>query len=229
MKTSSVVSSTSSSSSLLKPASPSLDAFFARVSPRKGRLIFALDATASREPMWDTAASLTGKMFDTAASIGALSIQLVFYRGLDECQASPFFTNATALKTSMTKVMCRSGETQIRRILQHALREHAKQAVGAVVFVGDCCEEIPSVLYSTARELTCPMFLFQEGRDPVASDVFRELAHITGGAHARVDHSAIDLLRDLLMAVAAFATGGVEALTRQRSDAAKLLLTQIRK
>jgi hypothetical protein len=73
------------------------------------------------------------------------------------------------------------------------------------------------------------MFLFQEGRDPVAADVFHELASITRGAHARFDHGAIALLRDLLMAVAAFAAGGVDALTSQNTSAARLLLTQLRK
>jgi hypothetical protein len=34
------------------------------VSGTRGRLIFALDATASREPMWDLACQLQGEMFN---------------------------------------------------------------------------------------------------------------------------------------------------------------------
>src|SRR4029077_8011790 len=51
------------------------------------RLVFALDATASREPTWDLACSLQSQMFSEVATIGGLSIQLAFYRGI-ECKAS---------------------------------------------------------------------------------------------------------------------------------------------
>jgi hypothetical protein len=53
-----------------------------------GRLIFALDATMSRQETWDMACSMQGDMFRTVASIGGLNVQLVYYRGLDECRAS---------------------------------------------------------------------------------------------------------------------------------------------
>jgi len=53
-----------------------------------GRLIFAIDATGSRERSWDLACQAQGEMFEEAARTGALSIQLVYYRGMRECQAS---------------------------------------------------------------------------------------------------------------------------------------------
>ena len=49
-----------------------------------GRLIFALDATASRQPTWDQACQLQGEMFVETAAIGGLNIQLVWYRGFGE-------------------------------------------------------------------------------------------------------------------------------------------------
>ena len=55
---------------------------------KRGRLIFALDATMSRQPTWDTACALQADMFREAASIGGLDIQLVYFRGLNECRAS---------------------------------------------------------------------------------------------------------------------------------------------
>src|ERR1051325_9321328 len=55
---------------------------------KRGRLIFALDATMSRQPTWDTACKLQGEMFREAGSVGGLDVQLVYFRGLNECRAS---------------------------------------------------------------------------------------------------------------------------------------------
>ena len=57
----------------------------ATLAPR-GRLIFALDATASRQPTWDRACQLQGDMFAAAAELGGLALQLVWYRGYGEFQ-----------------------------------------------------------------------------------------------------------------------------------------------
>ena len=51
-----------------------------------GRVIFALDATASRQPTWDTACMLQAEMFRETATIGGLDVQLVYYRGESECE-----------------------------------------------------------------------------------------------------------------------------------------------
>src|SRR3546814_9870581 len=40
---------------------------------RRGRLIFAMDATASREPTWDRACRLQGEMFKETAALGGRS------------------------------------------------------------------------------------------------------------------------------------------------------------
>ena len=69
-----------------------IDAFLAKVkslgpagaTATRGRLIFALDATMSRQPLWDTACKLQGDMFRETAAIGGLDVQLVYYRGLAE-------------------------------------------------------------------------------------------------------------------------------------------------
>ncbi len=54
----------------------------------KGRLVFALDATMSRQPTWDMACALQADMFREAASLGSLDIRLVYYRGFNECRAT---------------------------------------------------------------------------------------------------------------------------------------------
>src|SRR5439155_18252134 len=57
-------------------------------SAARGRLIFALDATASREPSWDRACRIQGEMFEATAALGGLDVKLVYYRGFNECKAS---------------------------------------------------------------------------------------------------------------------------------------------
>jgi hypothetical protein len=168
-------------------------------------------------------------MFDAVTSTNArLDVQLVYFRGLDECKASGWLSDAASLKSVMTRITTESGQTQIGKVLKHAAKEAAKQKIGAFVFVGDCCEEYPGDLYTQASDLRVPIFAFQEGNDPEASIVFPKLARLTGGAHARFDHNAGDRLRDLLAPVAAFAAGGVRALESQSNTAARALLTQLR-
>ena len=43
----------------------------------RGRLVFALDATMSRQPTWDMACTLQADMFREAAALGSLDIRLV--------------------------------------------------------------------------------------------------------------------------------------------------------
>src|SRR5690242_11858477 len=69
----------------------------ARQSGARGRLMFALDATMSRQPTWDTACTLQADMFREAAAIGGLDVQLVYYRGLGECRASQWVSEPEAL------------------------------------------------------------------------------------------------------------------------------------
>ena len=122
-----------------------VDAFLAdlkkKASSTRGRLIFALDATQSREQTWDTACHLQADMFREAASAGGLDLQLVYYRGLDECKASSWISDPTRLGKIMSTIMCRAGRTQIERVLDHAVKETRMLPVSALVFVGDAFEE----------------------------------------------------------------------------------------
>src|ERR1700731_2410386 len=103
----------------------------------RGRLIFALDATASREPSWDRACRIQGEMFEATAALGGLDVKLMFYRGFDECKASRWLATAAELPRTMRAVSCLGGETQIERVLSHAIAEAKKRRVHALVFVGD--------------------------------------------------------------------------------------------
>jgi hypothetical protein len=183
----------------------------------RGRLIFALDATASRQPSWDTACALQAQMFDEVATIG-IDVQLVYFRG-SECQASSWVSNARALAALMEKIHCRTGYTQIGKVLAHTQREHDRQKVRALVFVGDAMEEKAPELYGLADELgrrSVPAFMFQEGDDPDVTKTFKEIARLTQGAYCRFDPGAAHELAELLRAVAAYAAGGLKALSSRK-------------
>jgi hypothetical protein len=215
---------------VITPKRTHLEQFFSRIDPVRGRLIFALDATASRQPTWDTAAQLTTQMFGTVAAIGGLDVQLVFYRGHDQCTASRWQSDARALAAAMQVVTCMAGHTQIRRVLTHTQKENARQKIAALVLISDACEERPADLYNAARELAnVPAFMFQEGDDEHVAGIYAEVARLSGGAHCRFDSGSAQRLADLLKAVAIFAAGGLQALSAQKSEAARLLLAQIKK
>ncbi|MGH8587342.1 MAG: VWA domain-containing protein [Gammaproteobacteria bacterium] len=194
-------------------------AALSRVKPtgRRGRLIFAMDATASRERTWDRASHIQSQMFQETASLGGLEIQLCFYRGYREFETSPWLTDTGALQRQMTAVSCAAGYTQIERILAHTLEETRNKRVNALVFVGDCMEEDPDRLSHLAGQLGAlgvPGFVFQEGDDPIAERSFRQIARLSKGAYCRFDAQSASQLRDLLSAVAVYASGGRQALDR---------------
>ena len=200
---------------------------------RRGRLVFALDATMSRQPTWDRACALQAEMFEEAGRIGGLEVKLVYYRGHDECRAGRWVADARALAGLMARIDCRGGATQIGRVLGHVLAEARDGPIAAVVFVGDAMEEDPDAIAVKAGELgllNVPVFVFQEGGNPAAGRVFAEIARLTRGAHVRFDTSAAAELGMLLRAVAAFAAGGRSALVAlegRGEPGARLLLAKL--
>jgi hypothetical protein len=225
-------------------ASPRVAALLEKIRSRRGRLIFALDATASREATWDMASQLQTAMFEEAAKIGGLDLQLVYYRGADEVRYSSWFSDAHEFVSRMSTIRCMAGTTKIARVCQHIRSENAREKINAAIFVGDAVEEPPQELYGATAGLP-PMFMFQEG-DGLAlyvdqrgefivghppqsvETIFRELARLTNGAYARFDAGAAAKLGELLQAVAAFAVGGVTALADLRTESARKLLSQMK-
>ena len=198
----------------------------------RGRLIFAMDATMSRQPTWDMALGLQADMFAAVKAVGGLDVQLVYFRGFGECRASKWVKDPEALANLMTKVSCRGGHTQIGRVLSHARAETSKTNVNALVYVGDCMEENIDDLSALAGELGLlgmPVFLFQEGHDARAETAFHEIARLTGGAYCRFDAGSAAQLRELLSAVAVYAAGGRKALENYSGGkrGARALLEQL--
>ncbi len=206
----------------------------AREGGRRGRLLFAMDATASREPTWDRACHLQGEMFSVTDALGGLEVQLVFYRGFAECKASPWVSSPAELVRRMTAVRCLGGHTQIRRVLDHAIKETRGNQVDALVFVGDCLEEDIDDVCQRAGELGLlgvPMFIFHEGNDPIAARAFRQMAKLSKGAYCAFDSGAAGQLKELLSAVAVYAAGGrkaLEKLSNDRGGMVKLLTSSMR-
>lgn len=200
----------------------------------RGRLIFAMDATMSRQPTWDMALKLQADMFIEVKAIGGLDVQLIYFRSYDECRVSRWVSNPEALARLMTSIRCLGGFTQIGKILTHARKESEKHKVNALVYVGDCMEEDIDHLANLAGELGLlgvPVFMFQEGNDAKAETAFREITRLTKGAYCRFDTGSARQLRELLRAVAAYAAGGRKALENfsQSGGQARLLLEQLKR
>jgi len=138
--------------------------------PRRGNLIFALDATVSRKSTWDAACQLQARMFQEVVTIGTLSMQLVYYRGPaglgGECKASRWLDKPIELAGLMGRITCEAGHTQIGKVLTHVREEATLRKINAMVCVGDACEEGPDHLIQKAAHLgriKVPAFMFQEG------------------------------------------------------------------
>jgi hypothetical protein len=178
----------------------------------RGKLIFGVNATMSRERTWIVARDLQAQMFREAAPIGQLALQLVYFGG-DYCRASKWTSNGEQLAQWMGRVECVAGMTQIERVLRHVLREHERAPVQALTFIGDAVEEEIDVLSGLASELGnagVPCFMFLEGRDAKALRAFRLIALRSGGAFYEFNTTttrAIDRLAEQLNSVARLAVG----------------------
>jgi hypothetical protein len=219
----------SSINSLMKKAGA-----VAKANAPRARIVFALDATASREPTWQMAKQLQAQMLQEAARIGTLDVSLAFFRGLDDTNFSEFTSSADHLVDLMNQIRCEMGTTQIGTILHHSLKLHNESPIAAIVFIGDTYEEngIGGAAEFSASQLKAagvPLFVFHEGK--VCEGKLRNLADLSGGAYASFREGSASELAELLKSIAAFATGGLKALEAKAnsgSSSARLLLTQLK-
>lgn len=206
------------------PVSPSLG---------KGRLIFAVDATMSRQALWDQASQLQAEMFLAAGEASGLQVQFAYYRGLMDFHGSSWMDHPEALLREMTSVHCMAGHTQIERVLRHIKNETEKKKVQAAVFVGDAVEEGENTLIKLAGELGLvgtPLFMFQEGYSPEVKAVYSKMAQLSGGAYCHFDDGSVEQLKELLGAVAVYASGGYKALehySKKRSHRLSAMTKQL--
>ena len=217
-----------------KSSDAQVDAFLSKVastrppakSSGRGRLMFAMDATASREPTWDQACQIQSEMFTQTSALGGLDVQLCYYRGFCQFETTSWLSRSTELLAKMNQVRCAGGMTQIERVLEHAIREQKLGGVNTLVFVGDCMEEEVDRLChlaGTLGMLGVPVFVFQEAYDSLAERVFREIARLSKGVFCRFDANSPRQLRDLLGAAAVYAAGGRRALEHYGKDSSSIV------
>ena len=181
----------------------------------EARLIFSLDATASRQATWDAASQLQTEMFCSTQALSRLNVQLCYFRGFGEFFSSNWQSNAEDIVRIMSGIHCEAGITQLERLLRHAIKENDRQKIKGVVYIGDAMEENIDVLAQLAGQLglfNVPLFMFQERGDPVARQAFMDMSRLSGGAYSQFDSASAEQLRDLLKAVAIYAAGGLKAL-----------------
>lgn len=198
---------------------------------RLSRMIFALDATASRQASWDRACKLQGEMFVATERIGGLQLQLCYYRGFNEFITSAWLLDSRSLLDNMHRAQCRGGRTQLQRVLDHAVQQHSQEPVRAVIIIADAVEESVDTLCAKAGKmglLNIPLFMFQEGRDTATEQCFQQMAALSRGAYAHFDEHSAATMIDLLAAAATFAAGGSDALQKLGSASAQQLLRQMR-
>ena len=200
----------------------------------RGRLIFGMDATASRQPIWDRAASIQAEMFEVTADLGSLDVQLAFYRGFQEFKVSQWTSQPKELSRLMTSVSCLAGTTQLGKMLKHARNQALRQKINALVFVGDAFEEDVDDVGCVAGELGIlglPIFMFHEGDCPLAGFAFQQIAKLSGGGYCRFDGTSGNILRRLLNAVAVYAVGGrmaLEDMAAKQGGETRQLMHQLR-
>lgn len=198
------------------------------------RLIFSLDATASRQATWDVASQLQNEMFSCTQSLGGLNVQLCYFRGFGEFYTSDWQSNSDELLRIMSRIQCLAGATQLQRLLQHAIDENQQKTVKCLIYIGDAMEENIDLLAQLAGKLgmlNIPLFMFQERNDPITMAAFKELSRLSGGAYAQFDSASATQLKELLRAVAIYAAGGLKALqnfSKDSSGSIKLLERQLR-
>jgi hypothetical protein len=181
----------------------------APVPPRKGRLVMIIDLTGSREPSLEEARKATAAMIDTIKAVGAIAVKLIYFRGDNECKASPWHDHPDILRHSMQGLSCKTGGTQIARALRVVLAE--KETVSGVVYIGDCCEDEPEELDALAQALgarSVPLYMFHEIGSLEARPVFRGMAEASKGVYVEFRPDAGKVLREILANVAAFVTAG---------------------
>jgi hypothetical protein len=198
--------------------------------PSRPRLIFGVDATASREPAWATARQVTDAL--VRALPGELDVALAVHGGSRLHTFTEFTANPGHLRDRAAGVACISGHTRMLPILSRAL---AEKNVRVVVYIGDVFEESPSRGRRLADDMGkrgIRLIVLHDVADWTArrdAELFLDLARRTGGCVLPFDASAAARLRELLAAVAVYAVGGT-ALLREKEAAlpgATLLLRHL--
>src|ERR1700693_3158193 len=119
---------------LLPFGTPSLPA----TAPTRPRLIFGFDATASREPAWATARTVTDAL--VKALPGELDVALAGHGGSMLPTSTAFPPDPATLRDRAAGIRCIAGMTRLLPILSRSL---SNPGVRVVTYIGDVFEESP--------------------------------------------------------------------------------------
>lgn len=198
------------------------------------RLVFAADATASREEQWEAAKELTDALF--SAIPGGIEVALAVHGGGRLHTWTPFTSRPDKLRDLAARVKIQAGETRLLDVLRRTLED---PRISVVVYIGDRFEESRELARQVAKALklqqTRLIILHDRGMGydleiEDAASVFAALAELTGGTVLPFDISALARLRELLAAVAVLAIGGTSMLAAKQETmpGARLLLQHLK-
>jgi hypothetical protein len=194
--------------------------------PRKPRLVFAIDATASRDRAWEAAKQVTDCIFRAAP--GGIEVALAVHSGGKLARFSPFHPHVDNIRDEAAGVACVAGPTRMLDIMEETLR---RTGVKALVYIGDCFEEDMERGLAVAERLGLRGIKLVVLHDTTtggtgSGGAFRMMAARAGGLVLPFDMSSLDRLADALSAVGAYVAGGPDRLRAMRLDspAARLLL-----
>jgi len=196
------------------------------------RLVFGFDATASREPAWEMARTVTDSL--VRALPGELDVALAVHGGSMLHTFTEFTADARTLRDRAAGIRCIAGHTRLLSILSRSL---ASPGVRVVIYIGDVFEESLARGRRLADEMGARgirLIVLHDVADWAArrdAEVFLDLARRTGGCVLPFDPSAPDRLRDILSAAAAYAVGGEALLQEKRGElpGATMLLEHLRR
>lgn len=225
VRSSSAISATSKQETLAK----------ALTQESRHRLLFSMDATASREASWNVAKEITDAMFKAVP--GILDVALAYHGGGRLQELTPFSPNAKVFLDKLHTVQCKAGTTALNDILDKATDI---SQLKALIYIGDCFEENPALAVELAQQLKLKgirCFMFHDtssgsqGYDvATAHEVFGQIAQITGGALLPFDENSPEMVKQLLEVIAVYASLGIKALEQKAKylPAARLLLEQMK-
>ena len=149
-------------------ADPALIAAALAPKARRPRLVFAIDATASREPAWQAARETTDALFD--ALPGQLDVALAVHGGSRVHTFTPFTTKPAELRNTAAGIACQAGGTQLVEVLA---RSRDAGGVRVVVYIGDVFEEDAdeaAAVADTLRLRGCRMVILHDRGQAPAYD-----------------------------------------------------------
>ena len=194
-------------------------------------LLIAFDATASRQNMWETAKKVQSELFQTATETAHITAKIGYFRGHEECRISKAHNNADQIVNLMNSVKCQAGGTQLGKLLKHS--QTSKQ--DAVIYTGDTIDPVEDFehLKNLASEQPAPWYIIHDQSNHPGKEAFsnfQQLAKLTGGAAMSYGKESAERetsLKETFAAIAALSTGGLKALSAQKTEPALRLLASL--